>query len=150
MNNIDLAYIAGFFDGEGSIVITPIAHSTSNQKRTFNMRAQAVSTNEEIIRLLLAMFGGDIKNKPIKGNRKACWTWRVSSQAATNFLELVLPYLKIKKPQAELALEFQSHKTRGGRKTEEYIKYEAETKMRFSEMNRRGNAMITHGLIAAA
>ena len=151
MKDTELAYVAGFFDGEGSISITPIAIVTPRQKCTFSLRAQAVSTNKEAVNTLLSLFGGVITRKPVCGNRQECWTWRVSNIKAMKFLKLVLPYLRIKRPQAEKAIEFQKHKTRGGKKTEEYINFEAEMKRAFSVMNRRGNgdAMITHGLISA-
>ncbi|MBU2249327.1 MAG: hypothetical protein KKD77_21445, partial [Gammaproteobacteria bacterium] len=38
---------------------------------------------------------------------KPSWVWEVRSKKAGEFLKLVLPYLQIKKPQAELAIQFQ-------------------------------------------
>ena len=151
MDNEGLAYMAGFFDGEGCVCITPIGRVTSRQSQTFSMRAQVVSTNKEIIELWKDSFGGDIKSRKIGGNRQACWVWRISAKQAAVVLGLMLPYLKIKKPQAQRAIEFQEHKTRGGRKGLGYIDYEHKVKDKISTMNRRGrDAMIAHGLIAAA
>lgn len=151
MKKINLAYIAGFFDGEGSVNLMPLIQTTAKQQQMFSLRAQVMSTNKRSIERLKNDFGGDIKCNPIKGNRQESWTWRVTAKQAVSFLRLVLPYLQIKKPQAQLAIKFQKHKIRGGHKTYKYLTFERDTKNKFSIMNKRGrDAMISHGLIAAA
>jgi hypothetical protein len=40
-----------------------------------------------------------------------CWRWGRSTSAAAAFLSDILPYLLVKQAQAELAIEFQSHKS---------------------------------------
>jgi hypothetical protein len=50
-------YIAGFFDGEGWIVI---AHASSTRWRGVNLRVGIGHTNFEILACLKAMFGGSL------------------------------------------------------------------------------------------
>jgi hypothetical protein len=51
-------------------------------------------------------FGGYIKRSG--GVNKPCYTWGMSAKKGCTFLRIVLPYLVIKREQAEIALEFQS------------------------------------------
>lgn len=53
---------------------------------------------------------GRIEKKLDKRSSKAQWIWRVNSREAKTVLEVLLPYLKVKKRQAELTIKFQSSK----------------------------------------
>ena len=46
---------------------------------------------------------------------KPTWLWEIRAKKACEFLQLVLPYLQMKRPQAELALSFQKRRVGGGR-----------------------------------
>lgn len=50
---------------------------------------------------------------------RVCWYWNTTTNDSEKVLKELLPYLKIKKPQAELALQFQEFKRKtlkqGGR-----------------------------------
>ena len=46
----------------------------------------------------------------------------LASAKAKNFLEAILPYLRIKKEQAEIAIEFQKRKKPGNYLTEDQVK----------------------------
>ena len=51
--------------------------------------------------------------------KKACYRWQVVCNEALLFLETILPYLKIKKKQAEVAIEFQKNRYHHRPKKEE-------------------------------
>jgi len=46
------------------------------------------------------------------------WHWIIVARKARDFLELIRPYLRLKKPQADIAIQFQKAKRYGGNKTE--------------------------------
>ena len=72
---------------------------------------------------------------------KPSWVWEIRSKKACEFLPLVLPYLQIKRPQAELALSFQKRRTRKGRErklTPEIKMLDAIDKTLMHKMNQRG------------
>ena len=137
MRKIDLAYLAGFFDGEGCITLAP-TQVNKKWQRTFILRVQLVSTNEWAIQAIKFSCGGVVAVDRQKGNHKLAYRWVISSNNALVFLKQILPYLKIKRPLAELAIKFQEHKTLGGRKTEEYIDFEEDYKKTFFQLNKRG------------
>lgn len=140
MRKTDIAYFAGLFDGEGCVSITP----RSNTKRqTFRLQIHITSTNEWIIQQLRFAFGGSIHFVPENSERnwKASWRWWIGDQKALKFLEIVYPYLKLKKPQVELAIQFQKHKYRiggAGSHPDEYISLDAGFYRLMRKMNKRG------------
>lgn len=116
MNKTELAYIAGFFDGEGSISIHGKHH---------NVRVGLSNTNPLIPQLVCKLFGGSVninksrsskqfKVRPL--NHRLCLQWCLNGQKACKFLSKILPYLKMKNKQAILAMELQRTKrvTLGG------------------------------------
>jgi len=103
-----LEYLAGLFDGEGSIFIT----STTNKygKHHLYLRVGINITNKYIPTLYHNRFGGNIGTIPSRGNRKIQWYWRVSGEDADNFIKTIQPYLLIKKYQAQIAIDFYNNK----------------------------------------
>jgi hypothetical protein len=100
----DLAYAAGFFDGEGHIRI----QKHSSRCATFMLQVIVTQSTEQPLDWFVASFGGTCKKRlvPYKGTRKVRWDWQASSAVADNFLRLVYPYLRNKKDEADIALEF--------------------------------------------
>jgi hypothetical protein len=106
-----LAYTAGLFDGEGSIVIG-CGKRADRRAPQYWLQVGITNTHRETIDWLLATFGGHISDNshaPSRRKQRPCWAWRVMSNEAAAFLESLLPYLRIKNEQALIALEFQAH-----------------------------------------
>lgn len=90
-----LAYTAGIIDGEGSIHIFKTKAKEMTTGFKLEMRVSVSNTNEHLCQWLKTQFGGYIF--PLKPH-KANWS---------EFLEMILFYLQLKRPQAELAIKFQ-------------------------------------------
>lgn len=100
MNN---SYIAGFFDGEGTISIKH--HKKSD---TFQVVVTIVNTDLNILEIIKNKFGGDIHVMyRSKNSHKTGYTWRISSRMAFKFLKEINPYSIIKKTRIKIALSFQ-------------------------------------------
>ena len=116
MKRTDLAYIAGLFDGEGNICIVKRQHHSGRTVPAYHLVARVGMVDEIIPRWLQMAFGGYIhrRRRPDPKHRDV-YTWSVGYGAAADFLKIILPFLKLKKPQAELAIKFQSERihTRG-------------------------------------
>jgi len=102
MNKKELAYLAGFFDGEGSVIID----------KNHGMACVVASTTKWILELLRFNFGGSINtDKKIRYEHgHICYHWKINSTNAESFLQAILPYLKLKRPEAEVAIKFQVRK----------------------------------------
>lgn len=106
-----LAYTAGLLDGEGSIGIVVMNPSAKNRyKLPFHqLHVHVVNTNKEVLDWLKDTFGGSICVHD-KKSKSDTWTWQIYTKNAKKFLELIYPYLKIKRKQARLAIEFREYR----------------------------------------
>jgi len=138
MTETELAYYAGLFDGEGAITLHPTQITSPRQRKTYFLSVHLTSVDEERVLELQIAFGGNIFTYEGKRNNKTAYRWLVVRNTANKFLSSVLPYLRLKRHRAELALEFHSHKKRGGYHPQEYIDFEEDYKQNFLALNRRG------------
>ncbi len=109
-DRLDLAYYAGLFDGEGCVDINRHKPQTGKQAVQHTLRCHVGMTDEMPIRGYKKIFGGNIHLNPkSKKNPKwsDIWIWTIESNQAKCFLEILVPFLRIKKDQAKVAIEFQ-------------------------------------------
>lgn len=100
MTELDIAWAAGFFDGEGCIVL----HSNGSSP-VLRLRLDVGQVDRRPLEKLVAIFGGSIQAVPFRSERwRRQYVWRLTSPDSS--LAAMLPYLTVKKEQAELALEF--------------------------------------------
>ncbi len=117
MTNENLNYVAGFFDGEGSIGINK--HKVRNKNKAgevksectvYQIQSKLVNTNLELLTWIKKEFNdlGAIYEKP-KYNKShtQVYMWITSSRQAKEVLKLLQPYLRLKQKQAATAITFQ-------------------------------------------
>lgn len=110
MRKTDFAYAAGIVDGEGCIEIVKFKHPPRKNPQ-YRLRVQVVSTDMWLCQWLHFGFGGSVRERTkIPCQQKKQWYWIIQDSNGAAFLKLILPYLRIKQPQAELGVRFQSHK----------------------------------------
>lgn len=119
MKKNTLSYVAGLFDGEGSIVIA--VSKPSEKRQTISpshwLQVSISMTHQPTIEWLHTNFGGHVTNNgksESRGARRPCYAWRLEGNQAKDFLHKVTPYLICKREQALLAVEFQA-KRQGNR-----------------------------------
>lgn len=138
LSEIEWAYIAGFFDGEGSIFIQH--KKTSRGYTDYQLSVSVTNTDFLIIQWIKDNLGGNINFTARKHNGlKDRYAWRISGRNAIPFIERIFPYLRIKKERAKLAIEYKSSFTlQGKRLTSEAINKREEIKQKMSFLNKRG------------
>jgi hypothetical protein len=114
-----LAYTAGLFDGEGSIVIGCARPPRAGGRVGIRywLQVGVTNTDRELVEWLLSTYGGHISDNSHANGRagwQPCWAWRVMSRQARIFLLDIQPYLRVKKAQAGLGIEFQEVLMRHG------------------------------------
>lgn len=126
-----LAWAAGFLDGDGFITVQR-RNTTINGKqyKGHYLRVGACQASELPLEELQKIFGGSIRPKnsgPNREgyNRKPQWMWCLSTQAATDALKELLPFLIHKRQVALLALEFQETMGTGRVSEETFAKRES-------------------------
>lgn len=99
---ISWQYLAGLLDGEGSIGTT-----RTGKHRNVIGRVMITNTDTVLLELLRAEFGGSVTIRAIgsKPGWKPCAHISWTNRGAQKVLEGVLPYLLVKRSQAELCLE---------------------------------------------
>jgi hypothetical protein len=130
--NEKAAYLAGIIDGEGTVYAQRI-------RSGFNIRVYVVSTDVRLIRWLEQNFGGLVYSRQSKLHPewKTKWEWVVDKAGTTKVLSLVLPYLIIKREQAELGLALRHDiEARKGRNIDKAYRTELCEKISF--LNQRG------------
>lgn len=147
--NETTAYAAGIVDGEGSIVITVRKPNKKSRlkSRSHQLGVVVANTRKELPEWLKMSFGGFVW--PQRSNRKrgwrVNWTWNIYANKAKEFLKLVLPFLILKKRQAELAIEFQEIRSNYGprskSKPEEQLRLYDWYKSEISKLGRNGDWM---------
>lgn len=104
----DRIYTAGLVDGEGCISITRVKRTGRSQSDYHHLFFSLESTDPSIAYWLQERFGGSvhIDTTKVKDNHQTTYRWKLGTQDTLHLLRLLLPYLRIKQPQAELGLEF--------------------------------------------
>jgi len=114
MKKTDLAYLAGLFDGEGCIRIASQKLKRAKQGRQNELVMQVGSSDEWVCQTFKMAFGGSIGTR-VAETRTRIWEWKACAKIARSCLEVLLPYLHLKRPQAEIAIAFQKAKKYRGR-----------------------------------
>jgi hypothetical protein len=105
-------YAAGFFDGEGSIQITP-----PRKSKGFSLHVSVAQSESTTLEWLCTLWGGSVGQH----GRPGVSVWRIHTAAAGRFLADIEPYLRIKRQQAQLAIAFQNGQRIGRRLNSQYI-----------------------------
>ena len=137
----ELSYLAGLFDGEGSIRISKaIGKHVAKSGHSYTLRVTLRMTDEETVRKFAQYF----KHESVRciSNTKPEWKliWRcdILSNDALIVCQTFLPFLGIKKEQAKLGIEFQTNRPRGlarGQQEEERLE---RLYQQMKKLNKRG------------
>lgn len=101
----ELAWAAGFFDGEGWIKI----QKRGGKYLGFYLRIGINHVKIDPLKKIQSIFGGAIRrDEKVTGNRKIRHVWTLSTKQAEQALVTMLPYMANKNSVTELALEFQN------------------------------------------
>lgn len=104
-----VAYTAGFFDADGSVGVYPNSNPTLKRGVQFFLRASISQKHwMPIILEWKAAWDGGCWQASSRDKSKKWWDWTVRSNDAAKFLADIYPYLRNKREQAKLAMEFQA------------------------------------------
>ena len=109
MTIADLNYMAGIFDGEGCISIGK-HKKRGHWNAAYSLKVAIVMCNAYIPNLFQFAFGGKVYTQNRGGRYLPEWHWAIAANKAVEFLKILLPYLRLKKDEAELAIRFQAFK----------------------------------------
>jgi hypothetical protein len=108
---VDKAWIAGFIDGEGCITIARQIRK-NRPSPSYRSYITVSNTNRDSLEYLRGHYGGVLyeRHEYRKDKRGKNWAdaydWYCPLRSATRLLTDILPYLRVKRQQAMLVLEF--------------------------------------------
>lgn len=119
ITEVQRAYLAGCFDADGSVSIAKSGVGTQGIKSPrYVLRINIVNTSIELMNWLYENFGGLIKKRPLVNPEKhrQTYDWTYDNGKAIRILELMEPYLIVKKERVQVGLELlRGWKTNHGR-----------------------------------
>jgi len=123
LSDAEAAYIAGFFDGEGMVTIHRDRAKGARGPRVnpnYVMSVRIAQGSLPVLEWIKSKVGGSITRRFRESHHtRQHWTLALKSHPAQNFLEVVLPYLIVKREEAVHAIAFQL------RQSSEKNRYEA-------------------------
>ena len=143
-----LAYLAGIIDGEGCI---RIAKADSKRFSSHNANVNCGMTHPDAIELLHQTFGGSIRwTQPTCKNASPCkplrYWYASGTDSVARVLRVLYPYLRTKKKQAAIVLDFCMNKQDGRRPGgvgQEEHRWREQLYQEVKKLNHRGVAATT-------
>lgn len=103
-----LAWAAGFFDGEGCVMVSERLKQT-----IYHLRTSVTQQDPTALHLLKQRFGGNVTPDKTaaagdsyarKKGQTLVWRWKAESSVAYNFLRAIEPFVVVKADQVRIAL----------------------------------------------
>lgn len=102
INEVDLGWVAGFFQGEGSISLSV------NGQGYFIGNIGAYQKEKEPLSLVQSYFGGKIRLKHNRGGFVEggvdIWEWQLYGKSALPFLKAILPHVHSARMKEEISV----------------------------------------------
>lgn len=108
------AYAAGVMDSDGTIGIAKHTRKSSSNavNPQYVLRVAVTQEDGRCLDFLHGNFGGNVYRITKASQFSAefhLWKWDISGPQAAEFLKAAYPFLRYKKDQAKVAVEFQTH-----------------------------------------
>ena len=107
----DAAYVAGLFDGEGSVYFKRLKQKKNNRpgKPVHNVmviRMEIAMTDKDTIKWCHELFGcGAFGERKVKEGYKRQWRWRVAHRDALYVAKIIWPYAQVKLHKIEQIID---------------------------------------------
>ena len=112
MNQNDIAYIAGLFDGGGSVSYYQRKEKQKNKKKAYNywvIRCEMSMTDQYVMEWFYKTLdvGTLTKRLPTKSwvGRKMQWRWRCGYRDAYSFAKIIWPHTQVKLHKIEQIID---------------------------------------------
>jgi hypothetical protein len=138
----EAAYMAGIMDGEGTFYIGNYSGNRKNGDKHFQTLIAIATTDKSLMDWLHNIFGGGVRSytpkQMAKNSRKQVYRWCATSNRMLQICQIILPYLVIKKRQAEIMIEIREtfndeHNIKGRQHVQNLPKGILETRQRLMD-----------------
>lgn len=106
INPTDIAWIAGFFDGEGSVGVRH-TKKRGNRSGWFQLTVTIVNTHRPSLDRIVDVLGiGKVYSRKLIEGRRPVFAYQIADYCGELFLSTIQPYVFTKAVQVETALKF--------------------------------------------
>ena len=108
MTEIEKAYIAGLFDGEGSVDYAQRweKRTKGRKYKVWRIHCEISMTHKYVIQWVHEVLGmGTVRPKKVQKGKKPQWRWRCSFREALQFAMLVWPHAQVKLHKLEQIID---------------------------------------------
>lgn len=144
MSSAEAAYLAGFFDGEGTISIIKARRPENVAGFRYQALMSISNTNQAVLEQIRDFCGNGrlVRSYNTRHpNHKPGYLLRFTANQVRHLLPQLVPFLRIKRAQAESVLEFLALQTPGvNRQPYSWWAKVEELRTRVLNLNRRGRA----------
>lgn len=106
-SDLDLAYVAGFVDGDGCVTIS---RTSSGGRYYYAPRLIIAGTDRLVLDLASSWWGGNVwTHTPKNPRHRLQYGWAADGRRGYVAITALEPFLRMKRPQAELAMAFWEH-----------------------------------------
>ena len=146
LTDLEIGYIAGIIDGEGWLGL--VNRTDRRNKKNINCQTYLMigNTNKKVLDWLVKITKLGNISKPydseikLSSNRKPHWLLRFSPNDMRLLLPRIIPYLVIKKRQAEIIIEYLNMTFKGKHRTEEEYTIIMRLYDEIKQLNRKGRS----------
>ena len=105
---INLAWSAGIIDADGSIYISKTKATQRRITPRYIANLYVGNTSEYMVNELQRIFGGSksLDTRKDLPNSKPFWHWNLGPKATCLVLKQIVPFLRVKKDKAKIAINF--------------------------------------------
>jgi hypothetical protein len=109
--SLQLAYTAGVIDSDGCITILRHGPRIAKQSKcpTYDLKIIINQADGGAINYIRGAYGGTVTSQ-INSSGTIIYTWRLNHEKSGKLCKQLIPYLRIKKHQAEIAVQFWYYK----------------------------------------
>jgi len=141
----DLAYLAGFFDGEGSVTINHLKRTDKTasgcyKSDSYTLHVVIGNTDPTVPLWAQSIFGGYVITREARtAKQKAAFQWIICNYWAMRFLETIRPYIRMKGEVIDRAITFQRAMKKHGPKATppEVVAWREEQRLAIRMLNGR-------------
>ena len=142
LSEIDVAYISGLIDGEGSLCICRRKRVDRYGSYQLIPQVLLVNTDKEILEWVQKSLGiGSIRENSNRGRWKRCWVLRIVGMKNLHpILKRLQPHLRIKRRQTEVMLKLIENRNMGAHTGDPYTEADLQLYDEMKKLNARGKA----------
>ena len=105
----DINYLAGLFDGEGSVSYKQYMRKRTHHEKaypTWQIRLEIAMTDEKVLNWVRDTFNvGTTGERKVRPGRKRQWRWRCSHRGAYEMSKMLVEHCKVKKDKLQMIVD---------------------------------------------